>query len=259
MPSPQLGTVAEGGSKVNGVDGVSFADYLLPSFLLEDNMLSALKKIILPEKVDKPQPNLIAEWANQNQMSPDVWQLEQYMWQLIFVPYDFQRDFDNKEELETNSYMGAPVHPVCYSLNEFNFFVKDLGVKSFPIPMPEQYVPSNFLQWPVVPARVKGSLWAIRPQVLFSLDKTKLNTVQFRRQRVRITLPYREVRFDEDHPLPQISPDYLVTCTAWMYIGIPEYWDDQIGGIFKSCQVERKEFISPKKWITGFYEFENPK
>lgn len=222
-------------------------------------MFTALKKIFLPEKQEIVRPDIITAWANQTKLSPDCWQLEQFEWQLIFVPYDFSRDFNSKAEMLDNVYMGEACHPTCYTLDLFNFFVKDLGIKSFPIPLSKNYVPSNYLRWPVEPARIKGSLYGIRPSLLISLDKEKLNTVQFQRQRVRITLPYREVRFSEKNPLPEISDDYLVTCTAWMYVGIEKYWDDQIGGIFKSCQVQRKEFISPKKWIDSFYEFEIPK
>lgn len=222
-------------------------------------MLQRLKQIFTPTQEAATNPVAVHDWAHQNQHTPDIWQLEQFEWQHIFVPYPFQMDFGSEKEMLETVRLGRPTHPTCYTHNEFNFFIKDLGSASYPIPMPKEYEPSAFLRWPVIPARIKGTMWSIPPSLFISLDKSKQNGVQFGRQRIKITLPWREVKYDNKSPLPFITEDYLVTKTAWMYIGRPDYWNDQIGGIFQSCQVEHKEFLTPKKWIDRFYEFEKPK
>jgi hypothetical protein len=201
----------------------------------------------------------VVDWANQNELTPDIWQLEQFEWQLIFVPYPFEMDFESKEKMIESVRQGQPVHPSCYTHHPYHMFVKDLGRHSYPIPLPKEFEPSNFLRWPVEAARMKGQLWAIRPQLFISLDKAKQNGVQFRRSRVKITLPWREVKYDKSSPLPHITDDYIVTKSAWMYEGVPDYWRDQIGGIFTSCQVEHRSFVNPKQWIDKFYSFEKPK
>jgi hypothetical protein len=41
-----------------------------------------------------------------------------------------------------------------------------------------------------------------------------------------------------------------------MYVGIPKYWDDQIGGIFQTTQMDIQEHDNPRIWIDKFYQFE---
>jgi hypothetical protein len=221
-------------------------------------MLQRLKRF-LTSTSEAATATSVADWASQNQYTPDIWQLEQFEWQHIFVPYPFQMDFSSEKEMLEAVRLGRPTHPTCYTRHPFHMFVKDLGKNSYPIPIPKEFEPSNFLRWPAIPARIRGQMWSIPPKLFISLDKAKQNGVQFRRQRVHITLPWREVKYDDKSPLPYITDDYVVTKSAWMYIGLPDYWHDQIGGIFTSCQVEHKEFVTPKKWIDRFYEFEKPK
>lgn len=201
----------------------------------------------------KPKP---AEFVfDVHKHTPDLWKLEQFAFQNIFVSDDLMTGKKHHSIIKDAAYSGEPIHPVCYTFDKFTFFKKDLGEHSFPVSLPWDYRPTSHLRWPVVPARVKGELYTIRPKSFIELDKLRLNGVQFHRQRVRVVLPYREVRFDKKHILPNITDDYILTTTAWMYVGAPKYWDDQIGGIFQSCQVDTNTFDQPKKWIDEFYKF----
>jgi hypothetical protein len=82
------------------------------------------------------------EWHNQNILSPDVWQLEQYQWQLIFVSDDLKRGGRNHELIaDAARDNGDPIHPSCYTSQEYFFFKKDLGKESFGIPLEQDAQP----------------------------------------------------------------------------------------------------------------------
>jgi hypothetical protein len=186
----------------------------------------------------------------------DFWKLEQYMFQLIFVADELKRGGKYHSFIAEHSRSPEPVHPSCYTSGEYHFFKKDLGEgHSFPFALPSNYKPSAFLRYPPEPARIKGELWAIRPKAFISLDIHRQNGVMFRRERVRITYPTTPIAYSTQNPLPHILPDQIATVMAWMYIGIPTYWDDQIGGIFQN-QLELREHEAKKIWIDKFYKFD---
>lgn len=216
-------------------------------------MFQAFRKYIQKDKVDEE----AYAWHTQNRLTPDVWKLQQYMRQLIFVPDDMMRGQRNHEMIAEASASGDdPFHPSCYTLKPFTFWKKDLGTMSYPIAMEESFCPSSFVRWPPPPARIKGELYAIRPYQFIKLDKYKQNGIQFERKRVMITLPYRNVIFDRKHPVPEITIEYIETVQAWMYVGIPEYWDHQLGGVFQTSTMNLFEHDTARDWIKEFYKFE---
>lgn len=195
------------------------------------------------------------EWHRQNVMTPDLWKLIQYQRQLIFVADDMMRGHKN-HALIADAAALAVTHPTCYSLDKFTMWHKDLGHHSFPILMEETYKPTAFNRWPPELARVKGELYAIRPPQFIVLDKHRQNGVQFRRKRIAVTLPYRQVLYSKARPLPEISREYVHTVQAWTYVGIPEYWDKQFGDLFRTSGIDLREHDVPRPWIDKFYKFD---
>jgi len=217
-------------------------------------MLSALMKLpklFSPPAASSPMP--IDDLAT---TAPDIWKLEMYMRQLIFVPDDLKYGGPNHQLISESSWTKEPLHPACYTHSNYTFWKKDLGDKSYPVVLPENYRPSGFIRGEIIPAPIKGELWAIRPSCFRVLDKHRNYGVQFIRDRVPITYPYREIGFNKKQPLPKISDEYFTTVTAWMYIGIPEYWDPQIGGIFQTSHMDVYEHDVPKPYVKQFYKFE---
>lgn len=222
-------------------------------------MFEALKKAFTKddEILIHPDPDAV-KWHLQNSLTPDIAYLEQHARQNIFIPDDLMRGRMNHRLIEGN----LPVHPSCYTLKPFITWQKDLGEHSFPLPFPDTEVFEIFTKYKPEPARIKGELYSLPTHFFWKvLDIHKQNTVQFRRERVSITMPYRHVTFNTDpdadmaDKIPNISPDYLRTIRAWMYIANREYWDDLIGVHLRTKAVQTYQHDSPKEWISHYSHF----
>lgn len=183
-------------------------------------------------------------------ITPDMWRLGQYKWQHLFVMGD-----ENERDLAAEgSFSCMPEHPTCYTEGKFTLWKKDLGEKSYPVPLPESYRPTGYVRWPVEAARIRGELWKIHPEQFILLDSHKQNGIQFRRQRIQIILPAAPVGWRaKSYP---IVGQFTVHATVptWVYIGIKDYWDAQIGGIFAGSQLELQE--QDRKYAPQFYQFQ---
>lgn len=217
-------------------------------------MLQVLKKFF-----DKQEP-VNCEWlAKLDHNTPDIWQLQQYTRQLVFVCDDLMTGGINNELVSAGSFIPRAFHPSCYTTHNYTLWRKDLGEYSFPVALPASYKPSGFVRWPVEPAPIRGELWSIRPSQFILLDKHRQNGVQCVRKRVEIRYPYRTVAYDKERPLPHISDQtYFTTVEAWMYIGDPNYWDPLIGGVFANSQMELYERDIPVPWMKKYYKFVPP-
>lgn len=184
----------------------------------------------------------------------DYCKLEQYMFQLVFVADEMMKGKKHHSFISEYAHHPEPLHPSVYTSSPFHFFFKDLGHgHSYPFALPSDFKPDGWLRGREDPGRIRGELWAVRPRAFISLDIHKQVGVQFRRERIRITYPTTPIAWSNGRPLPKILPDVVKTIEAWMYIGIPEYWKDQIGGIFQN-QMQRYEHLPKKIWIDQFYK-----
>jgi hypothetical protein len=214
-------------------------------------MLNILKRFKQPEEVVDDVAAI--EWAHQNESTPDMWKLEQFIRQAIFVPCDMKKGGVNHHLIEEA--INGPVYEDTYTADEYTFWKKDLGGHSFPIVLPKDYRPDAHTIVPVESAPIKGELYYIRPTQFAKLD-THRGTGRFFRERVKIRIPYRTVSYGPKKVLPEISNhSYFTTITAWMYMGVQQYWDPMIGGIFKS-QMDLYEHDQPRVWIKQYYKFE---
>lgn len=218
-------------------------------------MFQAVKDFLSPQAL----VNTEAEaWHRQYRRTPDLWYLNQHGRQLVFIADEFKT---GKEKHELISQ--APIHPSCYTVEEFTVYNKDLGVRSFPLPF-EKGVDFQLHGWykPEL-ARIQGELYALPSPLMWKvLDIHKENGVQFFRKRVSITVPWRDVTFNEDpkaevwvSKIPNISNDRIRTVRAWMYIALPDYWDDFLGVHLGTRPVPIFTHNTPKDWIKEYYKF----
>lgn len=211
-------------------------------------MTALLKKIV---NIIEPPKFVPSRYGRKH--TPDILVLEQFEKHLVFTPCDLRKGGNHHHFLKD-----AKPYDIGYTRKKFVTYVKDLGKESFPIHLPanegQRYSPKE------PPAlSVRGELWQVSPETLAEkLDNYKLNGVEFTRQMVEIKFPYRA-------PYRSTDRDTWVTCTlytnemtymlrAWMYIGIEEYWNEQIdnGYLFKRCP----SYTSRKKGYEGeIYEF----
>lgn len=76
---------------------------------------------------------------------------------------------------------------------------------------------NRFNHW----AKIKGELWSVTAAHIIALDLHMMNNVMFKRQRVVVETPMKCVH---NGSVERIIPDQ----EAFMYVGIPEFWEDQI-------------------------------
>lgn len=222
---------------------------------------------------DEDEVTIANEWHRQCSFTPDIWKLEQSMYQLIFIPDDMMRGKPNNHLIADAGRDGEiPIHPACFTLERFTFWKKEVmkvdaegkpQVEYTGVPLPKEHEPTNWLRVRPTPAKIKGQLYAILSPRIKKLDIHRQNGVQFIRKRQLITLPYRSVKYN-DKPdavvwdkVPVISPECIRSVEAWMYIGIPEYWDNLIGDMFQVKECRKFELDTPKFWVgDDYYKFE---
>lgn len=217
-------------------------------------MYAAVKKFLTPTPMVEDWRELIKPAS----FTPDAYKLEQFQWKLLFVADDVQTGQKHNSIIRDTAYQGCAIHPYAYTSTKYTFWLKDLGEHSFPIALPYDYKPSGHVIGHVEPARIRGELWVVRPQSIILLDNLRQNGVQFRRQSTTILMPFRHVGWDDDgNKLPKISDDMVYPVHGvQVYVGVPEYWDGQINGIFGSNNMDLFEHSRKRKWIDKFYKFE---
>jgi hypothetical protein len=209
------------------------------------------------KRLFRQDPDRSAEaWHRQCELTPDIWYLEQHHRQLIFVADDLMSDHRHNRILTEASASGVdPIHPYAYTVDDYKFYLKDLGKVSHPVLMEKDAELTGFVRFPPEPAQVKGELWSIRPYQFIKLDKLRQNGVQFVRKRVSIFLPAVDVVYTKAQPNPKLVTANGVV-RAWMYVGIPEYWDTQLGGVFATKAAPIYEHDHPIPEVRRFYKFE---
>lgn len=213
------------------------------------------------------------QMLEQSKFTPDIAKLEQYEWQLFFAPDEFKRDHLMHKKI------GAPEYGTRYQFPGFtqgNFhFWTPPAPWSSPVPTKVEGHTNALPFFPPI-AKIKGEVHLIRPQLFhLELDPYRQNTVEYRRERIRLIVPYRKVLFLKDHNLDpafgvqenfsrseytgsSIKTSEESTCIirAWMYIGVPEFWNPLING-FDYGHVET--FSSKvRRWADTYYNIRRP-
>jgi hypothetical protein len=125
-------------------------------------------------------------------------------------------------------------------------------------------------------AKIKGEVYKVRPQQFhLELDRYRQNTVEYRRERVRLIVPYRKVEFLRDHNLDpsfgvqeafsrsdytgssvKTSEEVVAIIRAWMYIGEPKYWDPLISA-YDYGHIETFR-AKNRRWLQEYYNIRRP-
>lgn len=192
--------------------------------------------------------------------TPDVKELEKKVAHLMFFPCDMQKGKPNSWCLD-EAYHYAP----AYTKERFHFYRKNLGNESFPIPLRSEKKPDpipkiiHVAEPPL--ARIRGSLlWVPTKTIIEDLDKYRQNTVEFRRERIQVIIPYKEMlaqrNRDDGTPLLFLTNEQVKVEHALAYVGINSYWEEYLdaGALFSPVKTQ---ISRAKKWLKGeeFYEF----
>lgn len=197
----------------------------------------------------KPAPLFPTGWVVKNiprpwdepatAFTPDFMWLERHEYVLLFVYDELMRNRRHYDELIGKDSLSLAA-AFTYD-RDLALWKKKLGDETFPIPLLgadrvyrgagitskklHKMVPDDL--GPGLLARIKGELHAVRPHAFWNgLDKHYLNGVEFQRQRVKVLVPYR-LQLDGvgvDHNV------YVQEVRCWMYIGIKDYWRNQLDG-----------------------------
>ena len=236
-------------------------------------MFGWLKKISPAPSYGHPDAQWFAEASGENIYTPDIWVLRRYHFQLLFV-YGTQMQGHPQHEL-INDY-GAYA-ATAYTDGQFTLWKKRLGRESYPVALEgSEYLPDGHKasgyrcpEWALPPhTRVQGEIYAIKTQQLINLDKHYQNTLEFKRKRVPLLIPYRKLhkidtqgepggiqefinqQFDI-HDKVVTTENAIKTIRAWMYIGISEYWTSQSNHLFSPVQV----YTPRLGWLGDYYAF----
>ena len=195
-------------------------------------------------------------WLNEEvKYTPDNSKLEQYEFQLLFCPDETQRGYSHYSLIEDSVFE-------CHAFTQkfYNYWQQRDG-QLIPLeanaPAAVKYFPPSL--------RIKGELHAIRPYQFRALDTYKQNTVQYTRQRVKLLVPFREVRLSDNYAedgreLPSclqgkkgvVGPEHIQVVRAWMYVGRDDYWDPLLNA-YNFRKVQHHE--SRRAWLKEYYSY----
>ena len=196
-------------------------------------------------KVEMPTPFQTCDYDHEVDYTPDLWNLEQYKFQLVFIYDECMRGHKAYDVIKEGSVSIAP----CFTNTNYTLWKKKLGRETYPIPLETPY-------FNVPKARIKGELWAMRPYQIIKLDKYKQNGVLFQRKRVYVALPYRELRYNPElsgFGSKVLSQQYVRLIKVWMYLGVEDIWNDQLDAGFSFEPVGLYKSASP--WLNKYYYF----
>lgn len=179
--------------------------------------------------------------------TPDLSFLERKEFQLVFIPDEMQLGFPQHEIIAGHCHQrGAG----------FTAHLFTAGHTRNPI----RFVPliKTFSTSPL--GRIHGQLFAVRPYRFPDMDEYKQNRTQFMRIRVPIIFPFREKSKPDPNLLdstalfgqsePQVlSETKYVKVRAWMYIGMPQFWND----IISDYSFKFSNLITPRVMKLGEY------
>ena len=198
----------------------------------------------------------------QTQYTPDIARLEEHAWQLYFACDETQQGHLK------NSLLGeAEYQCPGFTQRAFNYWNPNVPFLP-PVPMATEEYRNPMPFYPEI-AKIKGQVLLIRPQAFLKLDPYKEQGVQYHREKIRVLIPYRKLRDLLDHPgVPTddietnvshrlgLTFERIHIIRAWMYVGVPEYWDKLITA-FDYGSVPTYEARN-RTWCPTYYQYRRP-
>jgi gamma-glutamylcyclotransferase (GGCT)/AIG2-like uncharacterized protein YtfP len=203
-------------------------------------MLTGLKKLIFGSAL--PSAEWFEEADREVDFTPDMWNMERRQFQLLFV-YDEMMNGHRQHNLISEHSVGVAT---AFSQEKFILWRKNLGKESYPIPLTKRYTS-------VPPARIKGELYAVSSPQYKELDKYKVNGVHFIRVRMNVDIPYRQLVKTRQDQGTVLLEEKIQTIRAWMYVGVPSFWDDMIDSGYLFSPV--RSYTPNREWLGNYYYF----
>jgi hypothetical protein len=201
---------------------------------------------------DQIPPQEFLDWAqNETKFTPDNWELEQSLYQLVFIHDDL------KGGVRINNQLWEVGFKICEAVSQegFCFFVQKYSENGSKMDVPVALTMKSAVK--IVPwaetkgapsAHVHGILYAVPSYLIKTLDTMKENGVQYVRRRVPLRFDYQDrLAFKERSQIENFARDFLgytvtkavitspiiksTTVEAWMYVGKNDYWEDQINNL----------------------------
>lgn len=178
------------------------------------------------------------------QYTPDVPSLERKVYQFLFVPDETMSVHFDHDRLGSRARKVYDVQTV----DKFALWKKKLGPQTSAIPVRVAHRGAPLRS-------IRGELFLVRSQQLFHLDSHRLNGVQFKRERLKMVLPYTQthLRFGEFGYFLEEEAMIDNTINAWMYVGVTDYWDPLLDGGYSYSPVRR--FTPHNKKLSEYYFF----
>lgn len=203
---------------------------------------------------------LIHEDKQRLQFTPDYHVIGARKSNLTFIHDDMMMLQPNHELVKEGSLSGFYPFAYGYTSKRYSFVKKELGLKSFPIAVElrdDSEMPMHVAQT----NRIRGEVYALRPQTIVSLDTHRQNGVQFQRIKANINVASRKLRKSswtdangKDRHDYKLDREEMITVPCWMYVGREEYWKDQLASSFfdfKSIDVVTEDRI----WLKEYYQY----
>jgi AIG2-like family. len=183
--------------------------------------------------------------------TPDLVKLEQRTQHLVFVYDQFQRKHYANKCLDNSKF-----ECIGFTLNLFQLWRKNLGKVSYPIALRggDPDVPDFY---GIQKLRIRGELWNVSTPELIELDNIKANGLHYVREKVRLLIPYRRMVYRRGN-LTAIET-HTTAVRAWMYVGLPAFWVNQLDGGFAFKPVRHFEANTPmvngEALLKHYYQF----
>lgn len=218
----------------------------------------------------KPDPVWYHYMDHNVRHTPDAQELFSAPRHLLFV-YDEMKSrhqgFTKTVKFGPTLFPGYANYPTVFTMQGYNLFYH---------PDTKQVVPLFAEKDGYFPrAKIKGQLHLVTPKLIHWLDIQKGNRLQYRRKKVKLLLPHRkkillpyEEENDprpeaEDRPLPRClqgwrgkeSGEIMHILDAFMYVGRPSFWDDELDGGYSTLQCPIQFPNKDKDWLPRYYEY----
>jgi hypothetical protein len=202
-------------------------------------MLQKAMQLLRLSTASAPSLHEVVAEMDKTKYTPDISRLEEQEYHLLFVCDELKKDHAKHDLLGMDAEYLFP----AYTRSVYQFWQSDDPTVS-PVPMKSGDKASIVRYFPK-PAKIKGELYAVRSQQFLLLDNYKQNTVEFRRQKIMVIVPYRTVVWLKDHSLdPAFGPlvnaiqgerytgksikttkEKVHLLRVWMYIGRSKHWN----------------------------------
>lgn len=184
---------------------------------------------LFKRKTEEEQYKLsVWDWLEQSneEFTPDIAKLERYKYQLIFVYDEMMFSHPQAEILKPE----ATLLSKAITKNGYTLWKRKLGQESYPVALDQKF--HNLLKAPI-----KGELYRMRPKHFILLDSYKDNGVRYYRKRIDVVVPWKEVVRHKKTNVVITRAERKTEIKAWMYIGIPDFWEEILDAGFMSSPV----------------------